>query len=174
LLHLHRPTTQQLEALLPLPSLQDLCIAAAPAAVACIARQPQLTSLAMDNLHAVEAADLQQMLQGLKALQVLELRGVRGLDGRCLEAVAGLPLLQELKLDGSQVGGEHFIVLVRCPQLSTMTLQRCSNVGLAGLMALVCKPGMQKVALWRVEGWEEHARQLDSLAQRLGVQLVEL
>jgi hypothetical protein len=103
---------------------------------------------------------------------VLELRGVRGLDGRCLEAVAGLPLLQELELEGSQVGGEHFIVLVRCPQLSTVTLRCCGNVGLAGLTALVCKPGMKKVVvLGQVGGWAEHRGQLAPLAQRLGVQL---
>ena len=62
-------------------------------------------------------------------------------------------------------------MLVRCPQLSTVSLDDCSNVGLAGMMALVCKPGMQKVELWEVEGWEEHRGQLEPLAQRLGVQL---
>ena len=170
-LELQRPTTQQLEALLPLPSLQHLDMDEVPETVACIARQPQLARLVMSNLLNVEAADLQQMLHGLKALRVLELHLVSGLDGRCLEAVAGMPLLQELMLSGSQVGGEHFVQLVRCPQLCTVTLERCNNVGLAGLMALVCKPGMRKVTLLGAGGWAEHRGQLEPLAQRLGVQL---
>jgi hypothetical protein len=83
---------------------------------------------------------------------VLELTKATCFDRECLAAVAGIPQLQELWLDGGKQGpapglGECWGMLPRCPQLQRVTLQRCGPISQGALVALLSQPGMQAVVL---------------------------
>ncbi len=67
--------------------------------------------------------------------------------------------------------GELLSLLNHCPQLHTVMLQCCLNVDRAGLLALVCKPGMRKVVVRPVAGLEECCLEVQQVAGHLDVSL---
>jgi hypothetical protein len=170
-LALEVPTAAGLQALAQLPALQSLLIATAGAGIiSSISVQTQLTELAVGRLEGVQASELAAALRGLKQLQALELGHAGCFDMHCLLAVAGLPQLQVLWLDGGRQGlapgmGDCWGMLHGCPQLQRVTLQRCGPISKGALLGLLFQLGMQQVVL---RGEHGLAAEADSELQELG------
>jgi hypothetical protein len=152
---LQDPAVADLESLPRLPTLRVLIIATATAGtISSIRVLQQLTELAVWKFNDVQAGELAEALQGLRQLRVLELDDAAAcFDRQCLLAVAGMPQLQELWLDGDSEDlapgmSDCMGVLHRCSRLREVTLQRCDVIiSKATLIGLVGQPGMRKVVL---------------------------
>ena len=171
-LMLNDPTTQQLDALLPLPSLQSLALYGQPAISSSIAAQTQLTRLGMVRIAEADPAAVCSVLQALKQLQVLDLGAGVAIDRECMVAIAALPQLQELGLS-CRLPDASLGLLQRCSLLRTLVLQRCADVTSSDVVWLVSKPGMQKVVLAGREGLtQQQIGPLSELGLRYGCKLV--
>jgi hypothetical protein len=168
-LTLEAPSSTELAALLPLPDLRTLSIDVSPD-ITHTQQQGELTHLALGGLTSRHSATLTQVLRALSNLQRLEL-WAPCLDQACLLAIAGLKHLQTLWLEATRMPGELLSVLNHCPKLHSVTLQCCRNVGRAGLLALLCKPGMQEVVVRQVQGLEECLAGVQEVATQLEVSL---
>jgi hypothetical protein len=175
-LALDAPAAADPQALPQLPALQSLFIGAAPAGIFGISVQTQLTELVVGSCKGVQGAELAAALRGLQQLQALELGHAACFDRQCLVAVAGLPQLQELWLDGGEQGpvpGDSWGMLHRCTQLQRVTLQRCGPISQGTLVALLSQPGMQWVVLRGQHGLEAAAvRDLQAVGQSFGCKLL--
>jgi hypothetical protein len=105
----------------------------------------------------VQAGELAAALQGLRQLRVLELGHAACFDRQCLLAVAEMPQLQALWLDGGIDGmaldvGDCLGMLHRCCGLREVTLQRCGATSNGALIGLVSQVGMQQVVLRGAHG----------------------
>lgn len=173
------PSSADLRGVLPLPSLESLVLRWPVAQLMeIVAQQKQLTYLGLMHIWLADSSDagrLSSMLQSLRLLQELHLDEASILDEACLLAISGMQQLQQLWLSKTEVSGESFCLLQRCSSLRKVTLQDCTKVGRAGLMALVCKPGMQQVVVTKrldeapAEG--QHA-DVQRLAAALGCELL--
>jgi hypothetical protein len=148
------PKPADLQSLPQLPALQTLIIGTARAgAVSHIRVQHQLMELVVGQFDDdVQAGELAAALQGLRQLRVLELGDAACFDRQCLLAVAGMPQLLELWLDGGSEGlapglGNCLGVLHRCCGLRDVTLQRCGTISKGALIGLVSQAGMRRVVL---------------------------
>jgi hypothetical protein len=118
----------------------------------------QLPELAVGRCEDVLAGELAAALKSLRQLRVLELGHVAScFDRQCLLAVAGMPQLQALWLDGSRQGlapglGDCLGMLHRCSGLREVTLQRCGAISKGALIGLVSQPGMRQVVLRGAHG----------------------
>ena len=173
------PTAAGLQTLPQLPALQSLRIRTACAGIiSAISVQTQLTELAVGQIEGVQGSELAAALRGLKQLQALELGHAGCFDMECLRAVAGLPQLQELWLDGSAEGlapgmGDCWAMLHRCPQLQRVTLQRCGPISKGALLGLVTQQGMQQVVLRGAHGLAAEAvSELQELGAAEGCELL--
>ena len=166
------PTTQELDALLPLPSLQSLALYGQPAISSSIAAQTQLTRLGMVRIAEADPAAVCSVLQALKQLQVLDLGAGVAIDRECMVAIAALPQLQELGLS-CRLPDASLGLLQRCSLLRTLVLQRCSNVTSSDVVCLVSKSGMQQVVLAGRRGLtQQQVGPLSELGLRYGCKLV--
>jgi hypothetical protein len=173
------PTAAGLQSLPQLPTLQSLRICTARAGIiSSISVQTQLTELAVGECEDVQASELAATLRGLKQLQALELGHAGCFDMECLLAVAGLPQLQELWLDGGAEGlapgmGHCWGVLHRCTRLQRVTLQRCGPINKGALATLLFQQGMRQVVLRGAHGLAAEAvSQLQALGAGQGCELL--
>ncbi len=175
---LDEPTAEGPQALPQLPALQSLRIGGARAGLANISVQTQLTELAVGVFDDVQASELAAALRGLKQLQALELGRAGCFDMECLLAVAGMPQLRELWLDGGAEGlapgmGNCWGMLHRCTQLQRVTLQRCGPISQGAMVTLVFQLGMQKVVLRGEHGLAaEDIAELQELGAGQGCELL--
>jgi hypothetical protein len=115
--------------------------------------QQQLAQLVVGIFEGVQVGELAAALQGLRQLRMLELGHATCFDRQCLLAVAGMPQLQELRLDGGRQGlapgvGDCLVVLHRYCGLREVTLQRCGATSKGALIGLVSGyVGMRRVVL---------------------------
>jgi hypothetical protein len=106
----------------------------------------------------VQTGELAAALQGLRQLLVLELGHAACFDRPCVLAVAEMPQLQELWLDGGSEGLAPGVrdclgVLHRCCGLREVTLQRCGAISQGVLVGLVSgHVGMRRVVLRGAHG----------------------
>jgi hypothetical protein len=176
---LDEPTAAGLQTLPQLPTLQSLLITTAPAGIiSSISVLAQLTELAVGDCSFVQASELAVALRGLKQLQALELGHAGCFGVHCLRAVAALPQLQELWLDGGAEGlapgmGDCWGMLHRCTRLQSVTLQRCGPISRGALVSLVTQLGMRQVVLQGEHGLAaEDVSKLQALATGEGCELL--
>jgi hypothetical protein len=182
-LALRCPAAADMQSLPQLPALQSLIIGliigtASAGTISSIRVQQQLTELVVGWFDDVQAGELAAALKGLRQLRVLELGDAACFDRQCLLAVAGMPQLQELWLDGGRQGmapglGDCLGMLQRCCGLRDVTLQRCSNMCKGTVVGLVSQPGMRQVVLRGAHGLAASAvSEVRALGAGYGCELV--
>jgi hypothetical protein len=116
-----------------------------PGALEAIAGQPQLARLCFGQVPEAAGAQLEALLRSLQLLRLLELESAEGFTRACLEAVAALPLLHELRLNGAgRLRGAWLGQLRRCKRLETLGLEPTDVVGEVDLGELLQKPGLHR------------------------------
>jgi hypothetical protein len=131
-------------------ALRLRCWPADSHAAVALARVPKLThldlSLGNDVDRNLDAADF-AVIGKLGALRELQLSGRTEIEPAWLEPLAGLPLLETLRLPQVAIGDAGAAVIAKLPSLRVLELAFDPDLTDAGFRALASMPGLRDLSL---------------------------